>query len=112
MSLRTSIGPVAVAIAFLALGPTLAAAQETVRGQQLMTEQERLQQRLEMRNATTDAEREAIRQRQQEEMEKRAQEQGVKLQHESGPAGRALGTGQGQGQGLGRGQGRGPGGGR
>lgn len=106
MSLRTFIGPVAVAI--LALAPTLAAAQDTVRGQQLMTEQERLQQRLEMRNATTDAEREAIRQRQQEEMERRADEKGVKLQHESGAPGRALGTGQGQRQG----QGRGPGGGR
>ncbi len=50
-----------------------------VYGKQLMTEQERSEQRSKMRAATTEAERESIRKENQERMKQRAKEQGVTL---------------------------------
>lgn len=76
-----------------------AGAEEVVRGRALLSPQEQTQHRMEMRNAQTAAERQALREKQQKEIEKRADEQGVILQHETGPRGLGPGAGTRQGQG-------------
>lgn len=81
-------------------------------GSQLMTQQERLQYREQMRNARTAQEREQIRARHHAEMQARARKRGITLPDEA-PADRGSGMGGGMGvPGMGGGMGRGMGGGR
>ncbi|MCL2635629.1 MAG: hypothetical protein FWD50_03235 [Betaproteobacteria bacterium] len=100
----------------LAVGAASAiAAEEPIFGWQLMTEQERIEQRQKMLSAKTPEERDAVRNEHHQKMLERARQQGVTLP-ETAPAqgmgqGRGLGRGQGMGPGRGRGQGQGMGGG-
>lgn len=73
-------------------------AEERVYGFQLMTEQERNEHRMRMRNARTEQEREQIRAEHHERMKVRAKERGVTLPDEPLPRG----TGRGMGGGPGR----------
>lgn len=88
-----------------------AAAAEQVYGWQLMNPQERAAYRAQMRSLKTAQEREQFRLEHQKQMEARAQERGVTLQHEPMGRGPAGTPGQGMGPGAGTGPGAGPGGG-
>ncbi len=90
-------------------GPT--AAGEQVYGWQLMTPQERAAYRSKMRSLKTAQEREQFRLEHQQQMEERARERGVTLQHEPMGRGPAGTPGQGMGPGAGTGPGAAPGGG-
>ena len=79
-------------------------------GSQMMTEQERVEQRERMRNARTQEERERVRAEHHERMKVRAKERGITLPDE--PPMRRDGVGMGGGMGPGTGGGMGPGGGR
>ncbi len=83
--------------------------QEQIYGSQLMTQQERAEQRDRMRAAKTAEEREQIRKEHHERMQERAKERGVSLPDE--PPARGSGMGPGSGR-MGSGGGMGPGGGR
>lgn len=98
---RFSLAMMALAATTM-LAAVPAGAEEVVRGRTLLSPQEQTQHRMEMRNVQTSAERQALREKQQKKIEKRAGEQGVTLQHETDPQG----LGQGQGQGRAQGQGR------
>ncbi len=83
-------------------------------GQEMLTEQERNQFHLEMRNAKTEQERLQIREQHQQMIHARARERGLKIPPATGQGqGMGQGTRQGQGmkkgQGLGQGQGMGQG---
>lgn len=84
--------------------------QEQVYGSQLMTRQERAEQRARMGAAKTAEEREQIRKEHHERMKERAKERGVALPDEPPARGGGMGSG-GSGMGPGSG-GTGPGGGR
>lgn len=71
--------------------------QEQVYGSQLMTQEERMQHRAQMRSATTEAEREQIRSEHHERMVMRAKERGVSIPDEMPPRGHKMGTGKGMG---------------
>lgn len=71
--------------------------QEPVYGSQLMTQEERMQHREQMRSAATEAEREQIRQEHHERMVIRAKERGVSIPDEMPPRGYKMGTGKGMG---------------
>ena len=79
--------------------------QQPVYGSQLMTEQERLEQRQRMRNATSPEEREQIRLEHHQRMQERARQQGVTLPEQAPAPGMGKGQGMGPGQGMGKGMG-------
>ncbi|OIO68239.1 MAG: hypothetical protein COW19_03125 [Zetaproteobacteria bacterium CG12_big_fil_rev_8_21_14_0_65_55_1124] len=91
--------------------PAYSADKEKVYGRELMTEQERIEERQKMRNMN-DAEREQYRIEKHEQMKERAKEQGKEIPDAVGERGKGLGQGQGMGQGRGMGQGQGNGQGR
>jgi hypothetical protein len=100
----------ALSFCMLTTGSTLATAQteQPIYGRQLMTEQEALKYRQEMRAATSDEERQRIRAEHHEEMQERAKSKGILLPDEA-PV-RGMGPGQGPpGQGMGSGRGVNPG---
>lgn len=68
-------------------------APETIRGRELMTEEERERHRQEMRSKATAEEREQARREKHEEMKKRAREEGVELPDEPLPPGSGGGRG-------------------
>lgn len=120
MSNRILLRSLVAAGFMLGSGGLLAASDtsEPIFGSQLMTQQERVEQRTRMQSAKTAAEREQIRAEHHEKMQKRAAEQGVTLPAEppqrGAGAGRGMGPGgggMGPGQGgcMGGGQGMGPG---
>jgi hypothetical protein len=76
---------------------TPGAAYAQVHGRDLMTEEERLEQRRRMQDAETWEERERVREEHHEQMKERARERGVELP-EQPPAGRGPGSGFGPGQ--------------
>lgn len=78
--------------------------QEQIYGSQLMTQQERAEQRDKMRAAKTAEEREQIRKEHHERMKERAKERGVTLPDEPPARGSRMGSG---GGGMGSGGGRG-----
>lgn len=91
------------------------AADEPIYGSQLMTEQERVEHRNQMRNMKTEAEREAYRMEHHKRMQERAQAQGITLPDEPMQRGKGMGPqdgmgkgGMGQGGGMGAGGGAGP----
>ena len=95
------------AVAFAALPWPAFAQQGTNRplwGQEMLTNQERNQFHLEMRNAKSEQERVRVRNQHQELIHQRAQERGIDIPP---AAGRGQGMGQGQGRGQGQGQGQG-----
>ena len=122
--------PKLIAIALLAMGSTAFAADSgTITADEMMTPQERVEQRNRMRAATTDEERATIRAENHQRMTERAEKQGKTLVPMSpqdrpmaGNGGRrnagqpgTMGAGQGGGRGMmgnGQGGGRGPGAGR
>ncbi|MBK9159955.1 MAG: hypothetical protein IPM27_11300 [Nitrosomonadales bacterium] len=81
-----------------------------VLGKEMMSQEERDEQRNKMRNATTAEERETIRSEQHEEMKARASELGKSISDT--PSTRRQGGGQGKGSGMGSGMGGGMGGGQ
>ena len=107
----------------LALNPAFAAdaqvqkqsqAEEQIYGSQLMTQQERAEHQIKMRNAKTSEAREQVRAQHHKEMQVRAKQQGVTLPDEPPAAGMGggMGPGGGMGGGTGSGGGMGSGGGR
>ena len=84
------------------------AADETIYGSQLMTNQERIEHRNKLREAKTLEQREQIRLQHHEQMKLRAKERGVALPDEPPAQGGGMGRGMGPGGGMG---GMGPGGG-
>jgi len=97
------------AVAAGAGSSVFAADEPPVYGSQLMTQQERMEYRQRMRNASSAEERERIRKEHHEQMKIRAKEQGVTLPDEPPPRGGGKGMGPGGGMGPGMGQGMGPG---
>lgn len=85
-------------------GVLYAADQERIYGSQLMTQQERLEYREQLRNAKTVQEREQIRKEHHEKMKARAKARGVKIPDEPPMGG---GTMMGPGNGMGSGGGKG-----
>lgn len=94
----------------LSSGMTMAA-EEQVYGSQLMTTQERAEHRERMQAATSEEERNRIRQEHHERMQIRAKERGVSLPDEIPARGKGMGQGKGMGPGDGSGMGSGMGGG-
>jgi len=84
------------------------AQEEQVYGSQLMTTQERAELRTRMQNASSEEERNRIREEHHERMKLRAKERGVSLPDEM-PEGRGMGKGMGKGMGNGMGPGDGSG---
>ena len=77
-------------------------------GKKLLTEEERNQFHLEMRNAKTDEERAQLRAQHKTVIQTRAKEQGIEIPPNAGGGhGKGHGMGQGMGQGKGRGKGQG-----
>jgi hypothetical protein len=76
---------------------------DVVRGRDLLTTEEWQAHRTEMLNATTPAERQAVRQKMQDRIGQRAAEQGVTLRHQQGGPMRGFGPGFGPGYGFGAG---------
>ncbi|MCL7751282.1 hypothetical protein LV475_06690 [Guyparkeria hydrothermalis] len=98
----------AVALALVLSLPTLSSAQDDrvegpVYGNQLMTEQERLEYRERMRAAQTDEEREQVRAEHVERMQERARDQGVTLPDDRPGMGPGMGSGMGPANGVERG---------
>jgi len=87
--------------------------QQQVRGSQVMTREERMEHRREMRKARTKEERERVRKEQHERMKERAKKQGKSMPDEPPASGMGMGRGNdGSGRGMGPGGGgMGPGGG-
>jgi hypothetical protein len=113
---RVSVAFSAIALSFCILSsgstPATAQTEQPIYGRQLMTEQEALKYRQEMRAATSDEERQRIRAEHHEEMQERAKSKGIVLPDEAPVRGMARGMGPGQGtpgQGTGSGQGMSPG---
>lgn len=117
---RTEIGArlagVVLVVAGLTMAPAMLHAADPASsdlfGSQMMTEQERVEQRERMRNARSSEERERIRAEHHERMKVRARERGVTLPDEPPMDGRGAGKGAGMGGGMGGGMGPGGGGGR
>lgn len=110
-------GLLIAAMALLVTTTTSAQAQDnaTIYGSQLMTQQERIEYRNQMRALKTQEERNAFRLEHHQKMQERAQARGLKLPDEApaagggagpGRAGGGRGNGPGQGMGQGRGQNR------
>ncbi len=109
---------ITTAFALALLMPAVSTAQPAttdgppVYGSQMMTEQERLEYRQRMRNATSDEERQQIRADHHQLMQERARQQGVTLPEVPPDRGMGAGQGMGMGRGMGPGQGMGMGGGQ
>lgn len=93
-------------------GVIIAAEIEPIYGNQLMTNQERLEYRKKTTNAKTEAERERIRSEHHAMMKERAKEKNITLPDEPPAGGAGMGDGMHQGDGMGQGMGTGGGGGR
>ena len=108
--MKTSLGIVSTALLLLCAGTNVTIAADTapIYGSQLMTRQERIEHRNQMRTLKTEEERNAYRLEHHNKMQERAKERGVTLP-DSPPA---AGGGMGPGAGGGRGPGAGAGGGR
>jgi len=90
---------IVLASAFLASGVTaIASEHNTVYGSQLMTEQERIEHRERMRNATSETERQKIRNEHHKRMQKRAKKKGLSLPEEPPKRGQGKGMGKGMGR--------------
>ncbi len=85
------------------------AAEDQIYGSQLMTTQERAEHREKMQTATSEEERNRIRQEHHERMKIRAKEKGVSLPDEMPARGKGMGMGKEMGNGQGRGMGPGDG---
>lgn len=107
MTSKLKMTAAALLIFGASLSTAAAADTTTVYGSQLMTQQERLEYRSQMRTLRTPEERAAFRQEHHKKMQERAKEKGVTLPD----APPAMGGGAGPGAGPGMG-GMGPGGGR
>jgi hypothetical protein len=92
----------AVALAVLSMGSAMAQNPPAIYGSQLMTQQERIEYRTQMRSMKTLEERNALRLEHHKKMQDRAKERGITLP-DSPPAG---GGGMGNGQGMGGGRAR------
>jgi len=102
--MRYSIYMVMMLVVSFLLSPTVASAddnQERVYGRELMTEQERKEERQKMRSMSED-DREQYRAEKHERMKERAKEQNKIIPDEPGMRGKGMRQGQGQGMGGGR----------
>jgi hypothetical protein len=97
-----------IAVAVLSIGSAMAQYPPAIYGSQLMTRQERMEYRNQMRSTKTQEERNTLRLEHHQKMQERAKEKGVTLPD----APPAAGGGMGPGAGGGRGPGMGGGGGR
>jgi len=89
--------PVAATLWFALATPfSVASAQDTVYGYELMTQQEREQHQQKMRSFETEQEREAYRQEHHKLMQERAREQGKTLPDAPMPRGSGMGGGGGR----------------
>ncbi|MBU1237718.1 MAG: hypothetical protein KJ634_03775 [Gammaproteobacteria bacterium] len=102
----------AVALAVLSIGSAVAQDTAPVYGSQLMTQQERMEYRNQMRTLKTQEERNAFRLEHHKRMQERAKERGVTLPDAPPAAGNGMGPGGGRGMGDGPGMGGGMGRGR
>ncbi|MFA6971727.1 MAG: hypothetical protein WC208_10045 [Gallionella sp.] len=111
MSKKTTLSALGFAL-FFSAGNALAADQvaaqgreqvQQTTGRQLMTDEERNEQRAKMRSATSSEEREKVRAEHHEKMKQRAKEQGATIPDK--PPVRGSGMGGGQGGGMGGGMG-------
>lgn len=100
----------AAALASLAIGSVTAQAAQQVYGSQLMTRQERIEYRNQMRALKTQEERNAFRLEHHQKMQERAKERGATLPDmppaQGGGMGPGMGGGMGPGMGGGMGRGR------
>lgn len=91
--------------------PPRAMEQKQVRGSEVMTREEQVEHRKEMRKARTKEEREKVRKEQHERMKKKAEERGMSMPDQPPERGQGMGPGGGGGM-MGPGGGMGPGGNR
>lgn len=110
MSGRTLMTTIALAV--LSIGTAMAQDPPQIYGSQLMTQQERLEYRNQMRTMKTQEERNAFRLEHHRKMQERAQEKGLTLPDTPPAAGGGMGPGRagggmGMGPGMGGGRGRG-----
>lgn len=110
MSGRTLMTTIALAV--LSIGTAMAQDQPQIYGSQLMTQQERLEYRNQMRAMKTQEERDTFRLQHHQKMQARAQEKGMTLPDAPPAGGGGMGPGRaaggmGAGQGMGGGRGRG-----
>jgi hypothetical protein len=108
MSTRLLMASIAVAV--LTTGGAMAQGSPPIYGSQLMTQQERMQYRSQMRTLKTQEERNAFRLEHHKQMQERANERGVTLPDAPPAGGGGMGPGRaaggmGAGQGMGRGRG-------
>lgn len=99
-----------ITLGFMTLSAS--AANEPVYGSQMMTNQERMEQRTKMNAANTAQEREKVRLEHHDQMQLRAKERGVTLPDTPPAQGAGMRQGAGPGSGMGGGSGGGMGGGR
>lgn len=107
MSGRTLMTTIALAV--LSIGTAMAQEPQQIYGSQLMTQQERLEYRTQMRAMKTQEERDAFRLQHHQKMQVRAQEKGMTLPDAPSASGGGMGPGRaggGMGQGMGGGRGR------
>ncbi len=97
----------AVALAVLSIGSAVAQDTAPVYGSQLMTQQERIEYRNQMRALKTQEERNTFRLEHHKKMQERARERGVTLPDTPPAAGGGMGPGGGRGMGNGQGMGGG-----
>lgn len=107
MNIRTLA--TATALALLSIGSAVAEDTAPIYGSQLMTQQERIEYRNQMRALKTQQEREAFRLEHHKKMQERARERGVTLPDEPPAQGAGMGPGPGAGRGMGPGMGGGMG---
>jgi hypothetical protein len=99
--MASNIAAIGLAVLVLVAGPTSSVygQEPPIYGSQLMTEQERAEYRDRMRAATSEQEREQIRQEHHARMQERAEERGVMLPDQPPVTGMQRGAGPGGGQG-------------
>jgi len=86
---------------------SIAAESNQVYGSQLMTKQERVEFHARLRNASSNAERERIRNEHHKKMQKRAEKKGLKIPDKPPTPGGGMGAGKGSADGNGPGRGKG-----
>lgn len=102
MKHRAMVSGLTVLAATIWLGVSVpVSAEEFVYGRQLMTEQEMVEHREQMRSLKTEQAREAYRLEHHKRMQLRAEERGLTLPDEPGPYGRGAGPRDGSGIGIG-----------
>ncbi len=99
----------AAALAVLSIGSAIAQDSPQIYGSQLMTRQERIEYRNQMRTMKTQEERNAFRLEHHKKMQERAKEKGMTLPDNPPAAGGGMGPGMGGGMGPGMGGGMGGG---